>query len=344
MNKRLRLVTILLAITTLVSSVGATAKKGTKTTGSDKEIADSAKPVLWRSPGDIRSRNLFYGSGGEAHAPHTTYTFEKEDMEGTSPKFIVRDENGVRWKVKMGHEARPETVASRFVWAVGYSTNEDYFLPELPVEGMPEHLHRGQQFIEPQGTAHNVRLKRYLDGEKKVGIWKWSDNPFSSTRELNGLRVIMALINNWDTKDINNAIYYEKHPEGVSRARKHLHGERPWGNLRNHGSLVEAGGRRRKSPILQRFQVCAKSDASLCGLCHTFTPHVAGYLLPARFLHARAHALDRQAYPSRRRPLDWATPGTTLARTDSRRLPRWRDTHPMKWKVSAKWWKVELPS
>jgi hypothetical protein len=55
-----------------------------------------------------------------------------------------------------------------------------------------------------------------VDGEKKAGIWKWSDNPFSSTRELNGLRVIMALINNWDTKDINNAIYHEKNPEGAA--------------------------------------------------------------------------------------------------------------------------------
>jgi len=25
---------------------------------------------------------------------------------------------------------------------------------------------------------------------------------------------MMALINNWDTKDVNNAIYLEKHPEG----------------------------------------------------------------------------------------------------------------------------------
>jgi hypothetical protein len=214
MNKKQRLIAILLAITALVLSGTATAKKRTKTTGSDKEIASAANPVLWRSPGDIRSRNLFYGPGGKAHAPHTTYTFEKEDMDGTSPKFIVRDENGVRWKVKMGHEVHSETVASRFVWAVGYSTNEDYFLPELPVEGMPQHLRRGQQFIEPQGTAHNVRLKRYLEGEKKVDIWKWSDNLFSSTRELNGLRVMMALINNWDTKDVNNAIYFEKHPEG----------------------------------------------------------------------------------------------------------------------------------
>ena len=44
----------------------------------------------------------------------------------------------------MGHEARPETVGSIFSWAVGYASNEDYFLPALHVEGMPEHLHRGQ--------------------------------------------------------------------------------------------------------------------------------------------------------------------------------------------------------
>jgi hypothetical protein len=135
-------------------------------------------------------------------------------MDGTSPKFVVHDENGVKWKVKMGHEARPETVASRLVWAVGYSTNEDYFLPEFHVEGMPGHLHRGQQFIQPQGIAHDVRLKRYLEGEKKVDTWKWSDNPFTATQELNGLKVMMALINNWDLKDVNNSIYYEKHPEG----------------------------------------------------------------------------------------------------------------------------------
>ena len=152
------------------------------------------------------------GPGGEKDAPHTTYTFEKEEMEGTSPKFIVRDENGVKWKVKMGAEARPETVASRLVWAVGYSTNEDYFLPTLRVEDLPEHLHRGQKFVGPEGTVNNVRLKRYLEGEKKTDLWAWRDNPFVGTKELAGLKVMMALINNWDLKDDNNSIYQREAP------------------------------------------------------------------------------------------------------------------------------------
>jgi hypothetical protein len=222
MNKKLRSVTILFAITSLISSAAAAVKKGTKATGSDKEIASSVNPVLWRSPGDIRSRNLFFGPGGEAHAPHAIFTFVKEDMEGTNPKFDIHDENGVKWKVKVGAEARPETVASRLVWAVGYSANENYFMPVLHVENLPAHLHRGQNLVGPGGTFQNVRLKRSLKEEKKVGDWQWRSNPFSDTRELNGLRVMMALINNWDVKDKNNAVYEEKHPQG-SESPEHVY-------------------------------------------------------------------------------------------------------------------------
>jgi len=110
----------------------------------------------------------------------------------------------------------PNAVRTPLVWAVGYYANEDYFLPELHVENMPR-LKRGQKLVSKDGTVHNVRLKRSLKGEEKIGDWKWSDNPFTRQRELNGLRVIMALINNWDLKDANNAIYEEKHGDsGIS--------------------------------------------------------------------------------------------------------------------------------
>ena len=67
-----------------------------------------------------------------------------EDPDDTNPKYAVRDEDGVKWKIKLGAEARPETVASRLVWAVGYHADEDYFLPEDGVTGLPGRLHRGQ--------------------------------------------------------------------------------------------------------------------------------------------------------------------------------------------------------
>jgi hypothetical protein len=162
--------------------------------------------VLWREPKDIAERNLFYGPGGEEHQPRGTFTFVGEDLDGTNPKLNVRDDTGMKWKIKLGAEVRPETVATRLVWAVGYSADEDYFLREVQVNGMPIHLHRGQQLVGANGTMRDVRLKREPDDRKKIGNWEWRSNPFSGTRELNGLRVLMAVINNWDLKDVNNAI------------------------------------------------------------------------------------------------------------------------------------------
>lgn len=169
--------------------------------------ATSGQAVLWSDPTDIATRNLFDGPGGKEHAPHAPFKFLKEDLDGTNPKFTVKDADGVKWKVKMGLEARPETTATRLVWAAGYFVNEDYFMRDLPVSGMPERLHRGWKLVDPDGTVHNVRLKREAEGEKKLGTWEWRSNPFTGTREWNGLRTLMALINNWDLKDVNNSIY-----------------------------------------------------------------------------------------------------------------------------------------
>jgi hypothetical protein len=178
-----------------------------------KEVETTDGPVLfWSEPADIKTRNLFFGPGGEKHQPRGPFKFIEEDLDGTNPKFVVRDGDGVKWKVKLGLEARSETAASRLVWSVGYFTNEDYFLPDLQVDGMPAHLHRGQDQAGPGGYVHNVRLKRDLKGQKKIGTWSWIDDPLTGRREWHGLRVMMALINNWDLKDENNAIYRGKDP------------------------------------------------------------------------------------------------------------------------------------
>jgi hypothetical protein len=133
-------------------------------------------------------------------------TFVRENLEGSSPKFDVVDQDGVMWRVKIGDEARPEVAASRLVWAAGYFVNEDYLVPVMRVQNMP-HLRRGANLVSSDGTVHNARLKRHLEGQKKLGVWSWSNNPFTNTREWYGLRVLMALMNNWDLKDTNNSIY-----------------------------------------------------------------------------------------------------------------------------------------
>jgi hypothetical protein len=45
------------------------------------------------------------------------------------------------------------------------------------------------------------------DGGEKSKNWSWYEIHVAGTREFNGLKVMMALINNWDLKEINNAVY-----------------------------------------------------------------------------------------------------------------------------------------
>lgn len=194
---------VLLLLVALPTSFAAQKNEADKAKG---HVADR-RAVIWRDPGDIASLNLFYGAGGQGHAPdlNATFTFVSEDLQATSPKFDVEDGQGVVWKVKLGEEAEPETAATRFLWAAGYFVDEDYHLAELKVTGLPK-LHRGENFVSPDGTVHGARLERKPTGVKKVGLWDWFENPFLGTRELNGLRVMMSLLNNWDLAQTNNSI------------------------------------------------------------------------------------------------------------------------------------------
>src|ERR1700683_15741 len=114
------------------------------------KIADTANfpQQIWRDPGDVAALDLIYGTGGKADAPDPTgtFTFDKEDLAQTSPKFWVTDGQGVAWKVKLGAEPQAETAATRFLWAAGYFVDEDYYIADLKVKGLPK-LQRGQEFV-----------------------------------------------------------------------------------------------------------------------------------------------------------------------------------------------------
>ncbi len=205
--------TAVFALAALSLCAPAPAQEANKTPERKKLDTKDIPGLLWRDPGDVASLNMQYGAGGSEHQPQGKLKFLEEDMEGTNPKFDAEDEQGIRWKVKMGGEARPETAATRLLWAAGYFVDEDYYLPVVQVEGMKA-LKRGQKYVSPDGAVQGARLKRHIKGEKKAGNWSWFNNRFEGTRELNGLRVMMALMNNWDLKESNNKIYtYEKSGE-----------------------------------------------------------------------------------------------------------------------------------
>lgn len=153
---------------------------------------NKSDPVLW-SPASVRSRDLYYGPGGRSMQPNTRkITFIKRETGGNNLKYRIKDGSGRIWVAKIADESQPETVAVRIIWALGYRTEINYLVPRLTIPG--------------QGTYTNVRLEARPANVDRQGRWSWTDNPFAGTKELQGLKLMMALINNWDLKTGNNVI------------------------------------------------------------------------------------------------------------------------------------------
>jgi hypothetical protein len=173
----------------------------------EKKPTPAGTAVLWRAPDDIPARDLFRGPGGDEMRPDLRrVTFLKEETGGFSKKYRVRDGAGREWVAKIGKEAQAETAAVRLVWAVGYMTEVNYLAPCVVIEGAPE---PGKGFERCEGGGFsNVRFEARPENVKRLDEWKWSENPFVGTKELQGLVVMMALLNNWDIKDTNNKVLH----------------------------------------------------------------------------------------------------------------------------------------
>ena len=148
--------------------------------------------VMW-TPTNVASQNLYTGAGGTAMKPDLRRVrFIKKETGGNNLKYRIRDARGRVWVAKIADESQAEVAANRLLYGIGYRTEIDYLAPRLTIPG--------------RGTHRNVRLEARPAGVNRDGNWKWDENPFVDTREFKGLRVMMALINNWDLKDTNNAI------------------------------------------------------------------------------------------------------------------------------------------
>jgi hypothetical protein len=119
-------------------------------------------------------------------------TFIKKETGGHNTKYRIRDGSGRIWVAKLGREAQPETAAVRLMSALGYKTEINYLVPTITIPG--------------KGTFKNVRLEARPETIARLDEWKWKENPFLGTNELNGLRIMMMFLNNWDVVDVQNKI------------------------------------------------------------------------------------------------------------------------------------------
>jgi hypothetical protein len=176
---------------------------------------DTNQGKLWSDPGPIASRDLFWGSGSADRAPQGPFTFVEENPRGTSPKVVVTDARGKTWDVKFSAESHSEVAANRLMWAFGYPVQEMYYVHEGRIDGA-KNLERADSDIRPDGTFWEARFKLRDPKVVKGEGWALANNPFVDSKELSGLIILFALMNNWDTDlDRNQTIYAITNDKGA---------------------------------------------------------------------------------------------------------------------------------
>jgi hypothetical protein len=158
---------------------------------------------LWREPTAAEAADLRFGPGGEAGIPVAPFEFVEEHLAGSQPCVAARDARGRLWRVKWGHEAKPESFAVRLAWACGYFAEITHYVPRGVIEHAGQ-LSRARSCLDEHGRFEDARFEaedhsiRMLFGEHS---WSWDDNPFIGTPQLSGLKIVVMLLSNWDTKD-----------------------------------------------------------------------------------------------------------------------------------------------
>jgi hypothetical protein len=159
--------------------------------------------VIWRDPGAVDRLDMSNGPGGATGAPVPPFQFIEEHSSGSQPCVSVRDARQRLWRVKWGNEVRAENFAVRLAWACGYFAEVTYFLSEGAIEGASG-LQRARDCIGDDCRFREARFELEETGVRKMfeeHSWAWNDNPFVGTRELHGLKMLVMLLSNWDTKD-----------------------------------------------------------------------------------------------------------------------------------------------
>jgi len=195
-NRRNFNIQLLLLIVLAIANAAAVAQQ--QASISYRQPADRA--ILW-SPGNVASRDLFAGPGGEAMKPDlSSITFIKRETGGHNKKYRIKDGSGRIWVAKPGTEARAETAAVRVLHALGYETEINYLVPDLTIPGV--------------GTFKNVRLEARPDNIERLDPWSWKSNPFVGTNELQGLKIMQVFMTNYDLLDLQNQTLAVSTPNG----------------------------------------------------------------------------------------------------------------------------------
>ena len=220
----------------LVAIVAATAAHQGSAEKKKQDKFTPGERVLWRDPKDVASLDFQYGIGGSERQPLPPFRFVSEDLSGTTPKVNITDGRGAKWNLKWGHEVLPSTFCTRLAWACGYVAEPEYFVRWGHIDGV-RGLTRAKSRISSDGSFENARFQLRSDFTKylKTYRWKWKDNPFLGTHELQGLKLLTLLVSNMDAKNVNLGVFEDDSTGEPS----YLYGIIDWGgSLGKWGNVI----------------------------------------------------------------------------------------------------------
>jgi len=194
--------------------------------GHDPKADSGVQKLLWVEPEDPSTFDFQYGVGGSQRQPQPPFRFLNEDLSRTTSKINVTDGRSVAWNVKWGSEARTSAFCTRLARACGYFAEPEYFVPSGQIEGV-HRLSRAKKYVSKDGSFQNGRFQLRTDNPKYLHDEHWSleDNPFVGTPQNQGMKILMILLSNWDTRKSNFAIF-EENAGGVQRR---LYVQADWG-------------------------------------------------------------------------------------------------------------------
>ena len=205
---------------------------------------------IWHDLHSEQANDLRYGPGGAAYVPEPPFDFVEELLTGSHPSVSVRDRRRRLWRVKWGAEAKPEAFCVRFAAACGYFAEVTHYVAGGRIDGV-DGLTRARPMVGEDGSFTDARFEledrsvRMLFDEHS---WAWNDNPFVGTRQLDGLKIVVMLLSNWDSKDRrdvsrgSNTAIFEYPVSRLSTEARYLITD--WGGAMGRwGSTVVSRGR-----------------------------------------------------------------------------------------------------
>ncbi|HEX5000513.1 MAG TPA: hypothetical protein VFY29_19980 [Terriglobia bacterium] len=219
-----------LLLSVLVTVSALSAHQGAAGPGAVR-LGEPVERILWVDPDDPSRFDFQYGVGGSELQPQPPFRFLSEDLSRSTPKANIVDGRGFNWNIKWGIEAGPSAFCTRLIRACGYLAEAEYFLDEGRLEGV-RNLTRARRHVSEDGSFEDARFQlraespKYLDGHH----WTLKKNPFLGTPEFQGLKILILLLSNWDTRESNFGIFLDS----SGNRQRYLYVHTDWGAALGH--------------------------------------------------------------------------------------------------------------